>query len=209
MSGFFIAFEGPDGCGKSTQVKMLAEYLEGAGVSVLRTREPGGCPVAEEIREIVLSKDEKKMEAVTEAMLYAAARAEHVRQVIMPALQCGKLVLCDRYLMSSLAYQGYGRQLGAERVRSINEPAVNGCLPDATIFINVPPEYAFKRMSEQKVHDRLEREDMSFHERVFNGFIELSKSEGVITIDARGTKHDTHEIIKRTMLPVLKCAGLL
>ncbi len=209
MRGFFIAFEGPDGSGKSTQMRYLAQHLEGLGLSVVQTREPGGCPVAEEIRDIVLSKDEKKMEAVTEALLYAAARAEHVRQVILPALESGKLVLCDRYLLSSLAYQGYGRQLGADEVRRINEPAVAGCLPDLTIFINIPPERAFLRMNEQKELDRLEREDISFHERVFNGYMELSKGEGVISIDARGTKSDTHEIIKQTILPVLKDKGLI
>lgn len=209
MRGFFIAFEGADGCGKSTQVRLLADYLEDLGADVLLTREPGGCPVAEEIREIVLSKDEKKMEAVTEAMLYAAARAEHVRQVIKPALESGRLVLCDRYLLSSLAYQGYGRQLGAEAVRKINEPAVDGCLPDITIFINVPPEYAFKRMNEQKVHDRLEREEMPFHERVFHGFVELSKSENVLPIDAQGTKEETHEIIKQKIMPILENAGVI
>jgi dTMP kinase len=209
MKGFFIVFEGADGSGKSTQTRFLAEYLEAQGLSVLHTREPGGCPVAEEIREIVLSKDDKKMEAVTEAMLYAAARAEHVRQVIKPALKDGRLVLCDRYLLSSLAYQGYGRQLGVEAVRKINEPAIDGCLPDLTIFINITPEYAFKRMNEQKVHDRLEREDISFHERVFNGFTELLKSENVLCIDAAGTKYETHELIKQKVLPVLKNAGIL
>lgn len=209
MKGLFIAFEGADGCGKSTQVRLLAEHLEGLGLDVLRTREPGGCPVAEEIREIVLSKDDKKMEALTEAMLYAAARAEHVRQVIKPALENGKLVLCDRYLLSSLAYQGYGRQLGVETVRRINEPAVDGCLPDVTVFINVPPEYAFKRMNEQKVHDRLEREDMPFHERVFHGFIELSKSENVLPVDAQGSKVETHERIMQKIMPILKDAGVI
>lgn len=209
MKGFFIVFEGADGCGKSTQVLLLSEYLESLGADVLLTREPGGCPVAEEIREIVLSKDDKKMEALTEAMLYAAARAEHVRQVIKPAVESGKLVLCDRYLLSSLAYQGYGRQLGVEAVRRINEPAVDGCLPDVTVFINVPPEYAFQRMNEQKTRDRLEREEMSFHERVFRGFIELSKSENVLPIDAQGTKTETHEIIKQKIIPILKNAGVI
>jgi dTMP kinase len=209
MRGFFIVFEGADGCGKSTQARFLAEHLESLGLDVLRTREPGGCPVAEEIREILLSKDEKKMEAVTEAMLYAAARAEHVRQVIKPAIENGRLVLCDRYLLSSLAYQGYGRQLGVETVRKINEHAVDGCLPDVTVFISVPPEYAFKRMNEQKVHDRLEREEMPFHERVFHGFIELSKSENVLSVDAQGTKYETHEIIKQRIMPILKNAGVI
>lgn len=209
MSGFFIVFEGADGSGKSTQMRLLAEHLEGLGAHVLRTREPGGCPVAEEIREIVLSKDEKQMEALTEAMLYAAARAEHVRQVIMPALKSGSIVLCDRYLLSSLAYQGYGRQLGVNEVRRINEPAIAGCLPDVTIFINISPDQAFKRMNELKERDRLERAGMSFHERVFNGYIELSKSEDVISIDAQGTKYETHEIIKQKIVPILKNKGLL
>ncbi len=209
MSGFFIVFEGADGSGKSTQMRYLAEYLESVGVNVLSTREPGGCPVAEEIREIVLSKDEKQMEAVTEALLYAAARAEHVRQVIMPALKAGKIVLCDRFLLSSLAYQGYGRELGVDLVRRINEPAIAGCLPDLTIFINISPDKAFARMNELKERDRLERAGMSFHERVFNGYIELSKSEDVIFVDAQGTKHETREIIKQKILPILNDKGLL
>lgn len=209
MSGIFIVFEGADGSGKSTQIRLLAEYLKSLGADVVNTREPGGCPVAEEVRSIVLSKDEKKMEAVTEALLYAAARAEHVRQVIKPALEAGRIVLCDRFLLSSLAYQGYGRQLGVQEVRRINEPAVAGCLPDVTIFINISPEQAFKRMNELKERDRLERAGMSFHERVFNGYIELSKSEDVISIDAQGTKYETHEIIKQKILPILKDKGLL
>lgn len=209
MKGYFIVFEGADGCGKSTQLNLLSEYLESLGIDFVKTREPGGCLVAEEIREILLSKDEKKMEGITEAMLYAAARAEHVRQVIKPALNEGKLVLCDRYLLSSLAYQGYGRELGVEAVRKINEPAVDGCLPDLTVFINVPPENAFKRMNEQKIQDRLEREDMSFHDRVFRGFTELSNSENVLNIDAKGTKYETHEIIKQKIMPILKSAGVV
>lgn len=209
MSGFFIVFEGADGSGKSTQARMLADHLQQLGSDVILTREPGGCPVAEEIREIVLSKDEKQMEPVTEAMLYAAARAEHVANIIKPALEAGKIVLCDRYLLSSLAYQGYGRELGVEAVRRINEPAVAGCLPDLTIFINISPEQAFKRMNELKERDRLERAGMSFHERVFNGYIELSKSEEVISVDAQGTKNETHEIIKQKIIPILKDKGLL
>jgi len=209
MSGLFIVFEGPDGSGKSTQLRLLAEFLKEKGLDVLSTREPGGCAVAEKIREIVLDKENSEMSAVTEALLYAAARAEHVRQVIMPALESGKIVLCDRFLLSSLAYQGYGRQLGAEAVMRINEIAVSDCMPDVTVFINVPPESAFKRMNEHKEYDRLEREDMSFHRRVFAGFTELAKSEDVISIDAQGTKFETHEIIKQRIIPILKNAGLL
>ncbi|MGI5848839.1 MAG: dTMP kinase [Christensenellales bacterium] len=209
MKGFFIAFEGADGCGKSTQLLFLADYLEGLGLNVIRTREPGGCPVAEKIRKILLDKDNGEMTAVTEALLYAAARAEHVRQVIKPALKNQKIVLCDRFIYSSLAYQGYGRQLGTQTVWQINEAAISGCMPDVTVFINVTPDCAFKRMNEHKVHDRLEREHISFHERVFDGFTALLKSDDVISVDAQGTKYETHEIIKQKLIPILKNAGVL
>lgn len=209
MKGFFIDFEGADGSGKSTQLHFLAEYLEERGLGVVHTREPGGCPVAEKIRALLLDNENGGMTDVCEAFLYAAARAEHVRQVIKPALSEGKIVLCDRYLLSSLAYQGYGRQLGAEAVRKINLPAVDGCLPDVTIFINIKPENAFKRMNEHKIHDRLELEDISFHERVYAGFSELAKGKDVISVDARGTKFETHEMIKQKVLPLLKKAGVL
>lgn len=209
MSGLFIAFEGADGCGKSTQLRFLAEYFESIGISVVRTREPGGCPIAEKIRDIVLDKENTQMADVTEAMLYAAARAQHVRQVIKPAIDSGKIILCDRFLLSSLAYQGYGRQLGAENVRKINEIAISGYMPDVTIFVNIPPRRAFERMNEHKEYDRIEREDISFHQRVYDGFTELSKSDDVMSIDGGGTKFETHEIIKNNLLPILKNAGIL
>ena len=209
MKGLFIAFEGADGCGKSTQVRFLTKYLKEQGVDVLSTREPGGCPVSERIRDIVLDRDVENMSAQTEALLYAAARAQHVYEVIRPAVDAGRLVLCDRFIFSSLAYQGYGRQLGVDEVRVINEFAIMGCMPDITVFINIPPERAFERMNELKVHDRIEKEDMSFHERVFRGFIELSKSEEIMLIDASGTKFETHELIKEKLMPVFKKAGVL
>ena len=209
MSGLFIAFEGADGCGKSTQLRFLAEYLEQNSVPVVRTREPGGSPIAEMIRDLLLDNSNAGMDAVTEALLYAAARAEHVRKVIRPALEQGKVVLCDRFILSSYAYQGYGRALGVELVRSINAPAVDDCLPDVTVFINVPPDKAFERMNALKQHDRLESEGLSFHKRVFDGFTELSRDSGMICIDAKGTKFETHEVIKQRLLPILKNAGVL
>lgn len=209
MAGLFIAFEGADGCGKSTQVRYLTEYLKVLGVDVLSTREPGGCPVSERIRDIVLDRDIEDMCAETEALLYAAARAQHVYEVVKPAVEAGKVVLCDRFIYSSLAYQGYGRELGVDKVRYINEFAISGCMPDVTVFISVPPERAFERMNETKEYDRIEREEMSFHDRVFEGYIELSKSEGIMLIDASGTKQETHELIKQKLLPVLKEAGVL
>ncbi len=209
MKGLFIAFEGADGCGKSTQVRFLTKYLIEQGVDVLSTREPGGCPVSERIRDIVLDRNVENMSAQTEALLYAAARAQHVYEVIRPAVEAGRVVLCDRFIFSSLAYQGYGRQLGVDEVRAINDFAIMGCMPDITVFINIPPERAFERMNELKVRDRIEKEDISFHERVFRGFIELSKNEELILIDASGTKFETHELIKNKLMPVFKKAGVL
>ena len=208
MKGLFIAFEGPDGCGKSTQIRFLNEYLVGLGLEVVATREPGGSPIAEKIREVILDCANTGMAPLTEALLYAAARAEHVRQVIAPAIEAGKIVLCDRFVDSSIAYQGYGRGLG-ETVWRINEPAVDGYMPDVTIFMNVPPERAFARMNEHKQYDRLENEDISFHQRVYEAYVELSKKPGVIVIDASGTKYETHDVIRQRIEAVLKEAGLL
>jgi dTMP kinase len=209
MKGLFVAFEGPDGCGKSTQIRFLAEYLTEKGLDVVSTREPGGSPIAEVIREVILDRGNTGMAALTEALLYAAARAEHVRQVIAPALAAGRVVLCDRFVDSSIAYQGYGRGLGAKTVWRINEPAVDGFMPDVTVFMNVPPEHAFARMNENKQYDRLENEDISFHQRVYEGYMELIQKPGVIVIDARGTKYETQGIIREKIAPVLKEAGLL
>jgi dTMP kinase len=209
MKGLFIAFEGPDGCGKSTQIRFLAEYLEQAGLNVVQTREPGGSPIAEKIREVVLSRENEGMAAMTEALLYAAARAEHVHKVIAPAIEAGKVVLCDRFVDSSIAYQGYGRCLGAKTVWRINEAAVDGYMPDVTVFLNVPPERAFERMNENKEYDRLEIEDISFHRRAYEGYQELSKKPGVLVVEAHGTKYETRDVIRQQIEPVLKEAGLL
>ena len=141
----FITFEGMDGAGKTTQIRLLQERLEKAGERVAVTREPGGNALAEKIRALLLDP-ESEMDPLTEAYLYAAARAEHVRRVILPALQRGETVLCDRYLDSSLAYQGYGRGLGEETVRRINAQAVAGCLPDRTYLLRVPEEAAARRV---------------------------------------------------------------
>ncbi len=209
MNGLFITFEGADGCGKSTQMRFFAQFLEEQGVGVVCTREPGGSLVAEKIRALLLDKENGEMDALTEALLYAASRAEHVRKIIKPALRSGKVVLCDRFIHSSYAYQGYGRELGVPLVKKINEAAVDGCLPDITVFINIDPEKAFLRMNELKEHDRLESESLNFHKRVFEGFTALSREKDVLSIDALGTKYETHELIKEKLAPMLKTAGIL
>ena len=175
MRGIFITVEGGDGAGKSTQLANIKSYMEERGISAIFTREPGGTEIAEKIREIILDPANEGMEDLTEALLYAASRAEHVRKVIAPALEDGNVVVCDRFLDSSIAYQAYGRGLGSI-VETINEPAVAGYIPDLTIFLDLEPEVAMHRIS-NRGHDRLEIEPEEFHEKVHQGYLELIEKE--------------------------------
>lgn len=206
MKGLFISFEGVDGCGKSTQLRFLGEYLKEKGYSLLFTREPGGCVIAEKIRNLLLDVQNAEMDAKTEALLYAAARAQHVAQVIRPAVDAGKIVLCDRFIDSSLAYQGVGRGLGIGNIFDINCFATGGIMPDKTFFLDYPPDLAFSRMSKRREHDRLELEALHFHQTLYKGFIELSSlyPDRVIRVDARGTKFETSDKIKAIMDGILK-----
>ena len=173
--GLFISFEGSDGTGKSTQVRLLSDYLKSRGYDVLLTREPGGTAISEKIRNIILDPVNKEMDGHTEALLYAASRAQLVSEVLRPAIEAGKIVICDRFMDSSIAYQGFARGLGADEVRAINEFAVHGLQPDITFFMDLAPERAMKRVERQGHKDRLESENMEFHRRVYEGFVELSK----------------------------------
>lgn len=205
MKGLFITFEGVDGCGKSTQLKLLGEYLTGRGCDVLYTREPGGCDISEKIRALLLDVKNAAMDSKTEALLYAASRAQHVAQVIGPSLQAGRIVLCDRFIDSSLAYQGVGRGLGIDAVMQVNRFAMSDVMPDKTFFLDFPPELAFERMSKKRVHDRLELEALEFHKKLYNGFVQLAIMfpERICRVDASGTKFETSEIIKRVMYGIL------
>ena len=205
MKGLFITFEGVDGCGKSTQQRLLGEYLSKEGYDILFTREPGGCALAEKIRELLLDVENSEMDDKTEALLYAAARAQHIAQVIRPALQEGKIVLCDRFIDSSLAYQGVGRGLGIKDIMEINQFATGGIMPDKTFFLDFPPELAFERMSKKRVHDRLEQEEMQFHQLLYSGFAQLTGlyPERIIRVDANGNKFETSEKIKKIMADIL------
>lgn len=205
MKGLFITFEGVDGCGKSTQLRFLGDYLAQEGYDLLFTREPGGCEIAEKIRSLLLDVENSEMDNKTEALLYAAARAQHISQVIKPALDAGKIVLCDRFIDSSIAYQGVGRGLGIENVMAINRFAMAGVMPDKTFFLDFPPELAFERMSKKRVHDRLELEEMKFHQTLYNGFLQLCElfPERIIRVDANGNKFETSEKIKGIMADIL------
>jgi len=211
MNGLFITFEGADGSGKSTQARFLAEGLIELGFDVVLTREPGGCPVAEKIRDIVLDKNNADILDITEAYLYAAARAQHVHEVIMPALAQGKIVVCDRFIHSSIAYQGYGRNLGKDKVMEINKHAVDGCLPDITYFIKINPLYAFDRMKEQKERDRLETQAQAFYDRLFEGYLMILEDDKdkIIPIEAKGTKFETKAVILEKTKSIFKEKGLL
>ncbi|QAT44129.1 dTMP kinase [Aminipila luticellarii] len=183
----FISIEGPDGSGKTTQIRLLKEFLDKNGVESILTREPGGTVIGEKIRQIILDKKHIEMNPMTEALLYAAARAQHVAEVIKPALEAGKTVICDRFVDSSIAYQGYGRRLG-ESVRIINEYAVAGCMPDLTFLLKVDPCIGKERIREEE-QDRLEKEKMEFHNTVFKGYLDLEKlhKDRIIGIDAAKT----------------------
>lgn len=199
-SGCFISFEGGDGSGKSTQIRILTDRLESKGFEVVRSREPGGTPIGEEIRKILLDPENKAMDAMTETMLYAAARAQLVAQVIRPALERGCVVICDRFLDSSIAYQGYGRGLG-DAVKEINAWGIGDCVPDMTIYLQVDPETGGRRI-DSRPKDRLEQETMDFHCRVDEGFRRLCQSdpERIIPIDAgRSIDAIADEIEKRVM----------
>jgi dTMP kinase len=173
-SGYFIAFEGGEGAGKSTQESLLAQALTDRGVTVIRTREPGGTPAAEQIRHVVLSPEFDALDPRAEALLFAAARGEHVARVIRPALERGDVVICDRYIDSSVAYQGYGRDLGVQRVRDLSLWATGGLLPDLTVVLDVDPEVGLARFAQR---DRLEAEPLEYHRAVRAGFLSLAQAE--------------------------------
>lgn len=175
--GLFIAFEGGDGAGKSTQAARLAETLETRSLTVLRTREPGGTPIGEKLRSLVLDHGHGHIDAHTEALIFAASRAAHASQVIRPALERGEVVLTDRYIDSSVAYQGAGRDLGADAVLTLNEWATSGLQPDLTVLLDVDPSAGRRRRTAgDAAEDRLESEADEFHSTIRGAFLELAAS---------------------------------
>lgn len=179
MRGKFITFEGPDGSGKTTQMAKVHKALLERGYQVVMTREPGGTKISEAIRNILLNP-ENLLTDRTEALLYAAARAQHVEELIIPALEEGKVVLCDRFIDSTLAYQGYGRGISLDLLRTVNRLAVESLEVDLTIILDLNPDVGLRRIREKRltssggVEDRIEREQIDFHERVRRGFLELA-----------------------------------
>ncbi len=205
--GKFVTFEGCEGVGKSKQISLLQEYMQKNGVEYYLTREPGGSKISEKIREIILDKNNSLMTDQCEAMLYAAARVQLLDEIIKPKLDAGELVICDRFVHSSLAYQGYARGLGYDFVAGINSYAMQNFAPDVTIFLNLTPELAFKRKGGVDKGDRVELSGMEFHNKVYRGYLELAKKfkDKFVVIDASGTKEQTHQKI----INALKEKGVL
>ena len=194
--GLFITFEGGDGAGKSTQIERLKGYLEEQGYEVLLTREPGGTNVGEKIREVLLDPANVEMDPMTETMLYAAARAQLVAEVIRPALHKGMIVISDRFLDSSLAYQAWGRGLGSS-VLEINSYGIGDCMPDLIVYLRVDPDTGRKRIR-QREQDRIESETEQFHQKVFNGYEQLCKDypERIFRVDASRSIEDIEMTIR-------------
>ena len=207
MKGKFVTFEGCEGVGKSRQVKLLAEYLDNNNIKYIVTREPGGSSVSEQIRSVILDQNNGNMTDSCEALLYAAARAQLLEEKIKPLLDEGYLVICDRYVDSSFAYQGFARGLGLDFVKSINSFALENFNPDLTLFLDLPPEQAFKRKGGVDKNDRLELAGLEFHNKVYEGYKTVAElfKDRIYTIDASGTKQETHEKI----INALKVKGII
>ncbi|MEE8574688.1 MAG: dTMP kinase [Thermodesulfobacteriota bacterium] len=202
----FITFEGTEGCGKSTQIKLLSEYLKERGVDTLLLREPGGTKLGERIREILLNVTDEPIDPYAELLLYGAARAQLVSSVIVGALEEGKTVLCDRFTDSTLAYQGFARRLSTDVVTEINEMATAGLIPDLTVILNIDPEEGLRRALKridaagggEPAEDRFEREAIEFHKRVRHGYHEIARADPgrVKLVDGAGTLEEVRELVK-------------
>lgn len=196
--GIFITVEGTDGSGKTTQIAMMKEYFEKKGIEVVLTREPGGTKIGEKIREIILDPESAEMSEIAEMLLYASARAQLVSELIRPALESGKIVICDRFIDSSYAYQGFGRGIDLKTITDVNMTAIGGILPDITFFFDLSPEIALKRRSVSTGTDRIEKERMDFHMRVYNGYKELASlhADRIKAVDGNRSKEDIFNDVK-------------
>lgn len=196
--GLFVTFEGADGCGKTTQMKLLKEYLLCKGIDVVLTREPGGRGLGEKVREILLNYDGAVSDRC-ESFLFLADRAQNIDIIVNPAVESGKIVLCDRHIDSTVAYQGYGRGLDLERIKMLNSIATNNIKPDLTFVFDIDVETSMQRVGKEK--DRLESEGKEFHNRVRNGYLEIAKQEPerIKVIDASMSIEEIHEEVKKVI----------
>jgi len=211
IKGFFITLEGIDGCGKTTQARLLAEHLAGKGMSVVRSREPGGTGIGLKIRSILLDPGHNGMNPVTEMLLYSADRAQHISEVIEPALASGKVVICDRFADATTAYQGYARGIDLDLVGTLEEIATRGCSPDLTVLLDIPVEEALGRaIGRNNTHGtghegRFEEESAAFHEKVRQGYLAIAQCEPerVKIIDATGSVEEIQARIRAAVDKVI------
>lgn len=207
MKGKLITFEGCEGSGKSTQISLFENYLKDNGIDYMFAREPGGTRICEKIRSIILDKDNAELFNESEALLYASSRSQLLLEKIIPALNDGKLVVLDRYIDSSYAYQGYARGLGFDFINSINTFAVNNCMPDVTIFLDINPQDAFKRKGGVDKNDRVELAGLDFHNKVYDGYLQIMKKfpDRFFAIDGKQNIEDT----QKNIIELLKNKGCL
>jgi len=213
MPGVFITFEGIDGCGKSTQLRMLASLLRLQGLNVVTTREPGGTSLGQRLRAALLDVEEQ-VDPLAELLVFAADRAQHVRKQLLPALETNHVVLSDRYADATVAYQGAGRGFDPTLIHEIVQLATDGLQPDLTVLLDLSVAESInrtRRRAENKQKDRLDIEAADFHTRVRNAYLEIAKAEPdrVRVIDARGSTDETHRAVKEIVIPILKARGLL
>lgn len=197
--GYFITFEGVEGCGKTTQIKLLSEHLSTRGIRTVLTREPGGCPIADKIRAILLDAENRALSPLAELMLYAAARAQHVTEVISPAIEAGQIVLCDRFCDATVAYQSFGRGIDRSIIDSLNRHACQGISPDLTVLVDCDPQVGLERARRRieatsgPREERFELEALAFHQRVRAGYLQLAADEPERFLIINGA--DTIEVI--------------
>lgn len=205
MRGLFITLEGPDGSGKSTMIGLIGQYLKEQGIDHVITREPGGTAIGEKIRGIIIDRENINMGPETEALLFAASRAQHVHEKILPSVEEGKVVVCDRFLLSSLAYQGVGRGLGIQEVKAVNEFGLRGMTPDLILFFHVDPEVTLLRKTKEG-GDRLEEEGGAFHREVYEGYMTLLEMhpDNVVVIDAEKSVEEVYAQTIAALAEVLK-----
>ena len=207
-NGLFVVFEGGEGSGKTTAIDAIYNWIQDQGIECIKTREPGGIKIAEDIRQVILNKDNTAMDGKTEALLYAAARRQHLVEKVIPALERGAVILCDRFLDSSLAYQGYARGLGIDEVMSINKFAIDGYMPDISILFDLNPKVGLERINSNNEREvnRLDLEKLDFHERVREGYntvYNLNKDR-IVKIDAEKSKAEVQEDIKNILAPIIQ-----
>lgn len=205
--GLFVAFEGGEGSGKSTIIEKIYIWLRESGHECVLTREPGGIKISEKIREVILDKENTEMDGRTEALLYAAARRQHLVEKVIPAINSGKIVLCDRFVDSSLAYQGYARGLGIDEVFEINKFAINDCMPNVSILFDIDPEIGLERIRKNSSREvnRLDLEKIDFHNKVREGYTKIyeNNKDRMIKINAEQSIDQVFEEVKRIFLDLL------